>query len=114
MKALVLFVSLLLLTGVASANQSVLETCGDVPFYELDSASAEAAYAVPCNNPTPTVDRRYIKSDFFTVFKTWEEAEAKCNFRDYVQGVYNWRFRFMGYSCAPGGIENDNGGGGGA
>ena len=113
MKVFFLLASLILASGVVSANNSVLETCGDVPFYEtLDST--ESAYAVPCDHPTPTVDRRYVKSDFFTVFKTWEEAEANCNYRDYVQGVYNWRFRFIGYSCAPGGIENDNGGGGGA
>ncbi len=113
MKAIFLFFSLIILSGFAAAHDTVLETCGDVPFIETHD-SAEAAYVVPCNHPTPTVDRRYIKSDFFTVFKTWEEAEAHCNYRDYVQGVYSWRFRFLGYSCAPGGIENDNGGGGGA
>ena len=70
--------------------------------------NAEIVYTEPCNT-TPT--RELGQSDYFSVFKTWEEAEANCFYPDYVQGVLGRRFRLIGYSCAP--VMDTNGGNGG-
>jgi hypothetical protein len=68
--------------------------------------NTEIVYTEPCNF-APTIRRG--KSDYFSVFKTWEEAEANCFYPDYVQGVIGRRFRLIGYACAP--VTDSNGGG---
>jgi hypothetical protein len=68
--------------------------------------NAEIVYTEPCNT-APT--RELGQSDYFSVFKTWEEAEANCFAPDYVQAVVGWRFKLIGYACAPN--YNQNGGG---
>ncbi len=109
MKTFALSALVALTVGVAYANDGAVESCGDVPAIET-LESTDAAYTEPCNALASSVDRRYVKSDYFTVFKTYEKAEENCNIRDYIQGVYNRKFQLIGYACAPGG--NDNGGGG--
>jgi hypothetical protein len=69
--------------------------------------NTEIVYTEPCQY-APTSERRYVKSDYFTVFKTAEEAEANCNVRDYVQSVVNFRLQVIGWACAP--VTHDNGG----
>lgn len=68
----------------------------------------EIVYTGPCNM-APTSERRYIRSDYFRVFKTQVEAEANCNRKDIVTGSYSWRGEFRGFVCHE---INDSIGGG--
>jgi hypothetical protein len=84
---------------------TVVGGCADARVIQSGD-NTEIVYTEPCNF-TQTMPRG--QSDYFTVFKTWEEAEANCFSPDYVQGVLGWRFRLIGFACAPN--YNQNGGG---
>jgi hypothetical protein len=69
--------------------------------------NSEIVYTEPCQT-APTSSRRHIESDYFTVFKSYEEAEANCNILGYVQPVVNIRLKLIGWACAP--VNESNGG----
>jgi hypothetical protein len=69
--------------------------------------NTEIVYTEPCQT-APTSSRRYVESDYFTVFKSYEEAEANCNILGYVQPVVNIRLKLIGWACAP--VNESNGG----
>ena len=90
----------------AGGLTTVVGGCADARVIQ-SGENTDIVYTEPCNT-TPGIARG--RSDNFTIFKTWEEAQANCFYPDYVQGVLGRRFRLIGYSCAP--VTDSNGGGG--
>ncbi len=88
----------------AGGLTTVVGGCADARVIQ-SGENTEIVYTEPCNT-APTMPRG--TSDYFTVFKTWEEAEANCFYPDYIQGVLGRRFKLIGYACAPN--NNQNGG----
>jgi hypothetical protein len=86
-------------------------SCADARIVGADEAR-EIYVTEPCGQSHESFQSRYPRSNYFKVYKTYEEAQANCFYPDYVQGVYSWRFRLEGYSCAPANDDNggDNGG----
>ncbi len=83
----------------AGGLTTVVGGCADARVIQ-SGENSEIVYTEPCQL-APTSPRRFVESDYFSVFATAEEAELNCNIRDIIQPVLNFRRDGIQWSCAP-------------
>ncbi len=89
----------------AGGLTTIVGGCADAKLVQ-NGENSEIVYTEPCQ----TAPTAALSNDHTSIFATVEQASAACQriSSGYVQAVYTWGFKIVGYQCAP--LNDFNGG----